>query len=331
MATEHNINLTSAELSGLWSTYMNDSMSNLVINYYLKHTTDEQIKEVLEFSKKLAQQHLEEISSIFKEVKCPFPHGFNKDDVNLSAPQLFSENFHLIYIYYMGQVGVEAYSMAFSFAARNDIRQLFKKYMNQSAELMDKSIEILLSKGLFTRPPYMPIPKQVEFIQKKNFLNGLVGGKRPLNAIEVTHIFGNLKTNEIGKSLITGFSQVAKSPQVRDYFLRGKKIATKHIEIFSLLLQSSDLPASMAADTVVFPSNESPFSDKLMMFHINAMIAIGIGKYGLAMSVSARHDLAFQYGRLIAEIGAYVEDGADIMIENQWLEQPPQVPNYENP
>ncbi|MBM7571335.1 DUF3231 family protein [Aquibacillus albus] len=329
MEPERNINLTSAELSGLWTTYINDSMAIPVIEYYLKHTTDEKIKDVLTFAKSLSKQHLEEITVIFNEEKFPIPYGFTNDDVNVEAPQLFSENFHLAYIYYMGKSGMEAYSMALSFSARNDLCELFNKYWNQSAELMKKSMDILLEKGIFTRPPFMPVPEQVEFVQNKSYLNGWFGGKRPLNAIEATHVFGNMKTNEMGKTLITGFAQVAKSQQVRDFFIRGKKIATKHTGVFSSLLQKSDLPATMTADATVFPSNTPPFSDKLMMFHISAMTSIGIGKYGIAMSVCTRHDLAFQYGKLLAEIGTYAEDGADIMIENKWMEQPPQVPNYE--
>ncbi|WP_163536192.1 DUF3231 family protein [Gracilibacillus sp. YIM 98692] len=330
METERDIKLTSAELSGLWTTYMNDSMAIPVIDYYLKHTTDVEIKGVLESAKSVSKEHLIEITSIFNNEKCPIPHGFSEDDVNLSAPQLFSESFHLVYMYYMGKSGMEAYSMALSFAARHDILELFKKYWMQSEKIMKHSLEILLSRGLFTRPPYMPMPQEVEYVKKKNYLNGWFGGKRPLNAVEATHVFGNMKTNEMGKTLITGFAQVAKSSQVREFFLRGKKISTKHTGIFSSLLQESDLPATMTADATVLPSKESPFSDKLMMYHINSMISIGIGKYGLAMSVSMRHDLALQYGRLLAEIGTYAEDGADIMIENSWMEQPPQIPNYDD-
>jgi len=67
----------------------------------------------------------------------------------------------------------------------------------------------------------------------------------------------------------------------------------------------------------------SPFSDKLMMNFITTLIASGIGQYGTAISASPRHDLGAQYTRLIAEISRYSNDGAKIMVEKAWIEQPP--------
>jgi hypothetical protein len=61
------------------------------------------------------------------------------------------------------------------------------------------------------------------------------------------------------------------------------------------------------------------------MFHISAMIAAGIGNYGVAMAASPRRDLALKYASLIPEISMYAEEGAKIMISQGWLEEPPQA------
>ncbi|WP_260445555.1 DUF3231 family protein [Metabacillus elymi] len=61
------------------------------------------------------------------------------------------------------------------------------------------------------------------------------------------------------------------------------------------------------------------------MFHVSAMIAAGIGNYGTAMAASPRKDIAIKYASLIPEISLYAEDGANIMIKNEWLEEPPQT------
>jgi hypothetical protein len=60
-----------------------------------------------------------------------------------------------------------------------------------------------------------------------------------------------------------------------------------------------------------------------MMFHTTALIAAGVGYYGASMGSSFRRDLSVMYSRMIAEIGQFAEDGANIMIDNAWLEQPP--------
>ena len=73
----------------------------------------------------------------------------------------------------------------------------------------------------------------------------------------------------------------------------------------------------------VTDSKVPPFSDKLMMYHVAALTASGIGQYGVAMSVSPRHDLSVIYARLSAELAHFSDDGANIMINNGWMEYPP--------
>ena len=55
------------------------------------------------------------------------------------------------------------------------------------------------------------------------------------------------------------------------------------------------------------------------------MIAAGVGNYGMAMAASPRRDLGMRYASLIPEISLYAEDGANIMINHGWLEEPPQA------
>jgi hypothetical protein len=66
-----------------------------------------------------------------------------------------------------------------------------------------------------------------------------------------------------------------------------------------------------------------------MMFQISAMIAAGIGNYGMAIAASPRRDLGMRYATLVPEIALYAEDGANIMIKHGWLEEPPQADDRE--
>lgn len=71
----------------------------------------------------------------------------------------------------------------------------------------------------------------MEYVQKQSYIAGWFGHRRPLNAIEMSQIYFNLIQNQLGRTLLMGFSQVAKSKQVRDYMVRGRDIADKHVEI----------------------------------------------------------------------------------------------------
>lgn len=126
-----------------------------------------------------------------------------------------------------------------------------------------------------------------------------------------------------------GFAQTAKNEEVKQFLLRGGKIAQKHMEVFGSFLLKEDIPAPMSWDSAVSDSTANVFSDKLIMFHVSAMIAAGIGNYGMAIAASPRRDVGLKYASLIPEISFYAEDGANIMIKHGWMEEPPQADDHE--
>ncbi len=111
--------------------------------------------------------------------------------------------------------------------------------------------------------------------------------------------------------------------------LRGKELSQKYVDIFSNFLIKEDLPAPMSWDSAVSDTTATVFSDKLIMFHVSAMIAAGIGNFGMAMAASPRRDLGMKYASLIPEIALYAEDGAKLMIKHGWMEEPPQADDRE--
>jgi hypothetical protein len=184
---------------------------------------------------------------------------------------------------------------------------------------------LLLNKGLWLRPPYIPVPQTQEMVQKQSFLNGWFGDKRPLLGMEIGHLFYNIITNSIGLSLITSFVQVTKTVEVKKYFIRGKEISAKHIEVFSDVLKENQLPVPSSWNFGVTDSDESPFSERLMLSIITLLISQGINNYGIGLATSMRKDIGLHFTRLTAEILQYAEDGTNLMIDKGWMEQPPKA------
>ena len=327
--THHNIRLTSAEIANLWGAYMGNSMTVCILQYFNQHLEDAEIKEVVLYALSLAQKHVSTITDIFRHEGFPIPVGFTDEDVNLNAPRLFSDTFYLNYLHQTTKSGFSLYTIALPNIARSDVRDFMSECIVSLTELYNKVANVSLSKGVFIRPPFITVPHDVEFVKSTGFLRGFFGNVRPLNALEITHLYSNIQTNALGKALIMGFSQVTKSEEIIKYFNEGKEISTKHIEVFSSILRKEELPAPMTWDHDVMDSKEAPFSDKLMLFHINGLNALGIFNYGAALSGCQRHDIHVEYGRLISEIGLYAEVGARLMIKNHWMEQTPLSPDRE--
>jgi hypothetical protein len=325
--TEHNIRLTSAEIAQIWGSYMNDNLSSCILKYFLEKVEDNEIRPVIEYALELSQARLQKLTNFFDKENCPVPYGFTDEDVNTNAPRLYSDIYFLQYVQSMGMLGMNEYSMSVNFSTRSDIYSFFSEGLKEYNELHKRATDILLSKGLYVRPPYIPTPREqeVDFVKKQSFLTGWLGERRPLTTLEIANLHANIQRNSLGVGTLTGFSQVAKSKEVGQYMARGIGIASKHIKVFSSVLSEGNISAPMGSDTMVTDSTEAPFSDKLMMFHTTAMIALGIGYYGNSMAKSPRRDVASHYARLTAEIGLYSEDGANLMIKNGWLEEPPRM------
>jgi Protein of unknown function (DUF3231) len=322
---EKKIYLTSAEIGCLWTSYMNDSMSKYILGYMLKHLNDPDIRPAVQFASDIAVGHLDQLLTIFEQEQYAVPHGFTEQDVNMEAPWLFSDVFCLTYVNHMAKVGMLAYSGFVSMSAREDIRNFYTKGLVEASTLYNQTTEIAISKGVHSRHPYIEVPKEADYVDSKKYLSGLnpFKNKRPLNSVEISHLYMNVLTNSMGVKLSIGFAQTSPSKEIQDYMLRGKEISSKHIQIFADILLANDLATPRLPDVSVSNSTTKTFSDKLMMFHMSLLSAAGTGNYATAAAASQRSDLALNYERLSLEIAQYAKSGADIMIKHNWLEQPP--------
>ena len=323
--TEHRTRLTASEITALWGAYQNNTMAVCIFKYFKNHVDDMEVRSIVEYALDLSQENIHQIVDILQKEKQIIPVGFTDADVNVNAPRLYSDTIYLYYLKQMSKVALSTYGVALVTSAHAEVRHFLSKGISTSTELYNKTATILLNKGLFVRTPYISTPHKQDFVTKHSYLGGLLSmNTRPLNVIEITHLKANSESNILGQALLTGFSQVADLKKVRQYMMRGKHIATKHIKLFTSLLMEDDLPAPMEWDLVVTDSTISPFSDKLMMFFSTALIASGLSNYATASAASLRMDIATTYSRIMAEIAQYALDGTKLMIDNSWLEEPPQ-------
>jgi hypothetical protein len=320
--SENNLPLSASELGFLWSQYINDTLDICVMNYFQNTCRDKDILPLIENSLNIAQKDIKIISDIFSKEKHPIPVGFTDKDVNVDAPRLYSDTFILIYIQKLEIIAMASVSMAIGLSARSDVSQFFRDLLVSVSELHDMARKVMLSKGVYVRPPQ--IPMKVDFVEKQSFLFDFLGQhKRPLSAIEITHLFNNIQTNALGKTIMMAFAQVCKNEDVKQFFIRGKEIAKKHMKKFGSILINEDIPAPMSWDSYVTDNTVAPFSDKLMMYQTTYLNALGIGNYGMAAGTCQRMDLSATFSRLAAEIALFAEDGANILIKHGWLEEPP--------
>jgi hypothetical protein len=193
--------------------------------------------------------------------------------------------------------------------------------------MYDLTIELLLKKGKFQRDPYFYPNEGPEFISTKDFTDGFFGKGRLLSASEVISISLNIKKSIMAKTLSMGFSQVAESKEIRKFFEELEEKADENIQALSKIMHKDNLPVPMSWESEVTTSKDSPFSDKLMLYHMGFLAQTAQVYYGTGLAGAMRTDLAVVYEKTILKTLAITKSWFDIMVKNKWLEQPPLAPN----
>lgn len=317
----HNAPLTSSEIGNLWRTYMNYSMLTVMMKFFIQHTQDVDIRGILEDALNHSKDRVRISADLLSRDGRPVPFGFTDKDVDFKAPPLFSDIFYLHYLNNLVKIGLNINSMAFTMSARLDVIDFYHKSLDATSNLWEKIVRISLNKGLFARAPIITTTSQVEFVKSHDFLKS----QRPLLAIEVEQLYFCIMTNEVGRTLLTGFHQVVRSNEVRKYIKHGLDFSARIIDECGAALRTGEVTSPMHWDAygAVTSSTTPPFSDKLMMFHITMMNAAGIANYAVSLASSPRKDLALMYSKQIAQTADFADDGIKIMINNGWLEEPP--------
>lgn len=267
-----NILLTSTEAAELWTEYMGNSLSKLMFKHFTQTVQDVQVKRVAQLGLQTAQKVEQEVSQILRGDNYPMPTAYTDQEL-LGKTRLYPDTFCLYYARHMGRLGMPALAIALTNCARSDVRAAFRRWLGYADDLHELAAQTLLEKGLYIRPPYIPVPEKTETAEG-DVMGGLLGEKRPLFATEVTNLFSNMQTNVLGVNLITGFAQVAQERTLSEYFLRGMEIAKKHIYFFRELIAASDVQSPMTWDANVTLETESPLA-KYLADGTNLMIERG--------------------------------------------------------
>lgn len=325
--TYHNVKLTAPEVGSLWMQYISDSLSKCVLRHFIYHVKDEAIEKVLRYALSLSETHLEKIKEFFTVEELPIPIGFTDEDVLVDAPPLFTDTFMIVYIHTMSIHGLTRYAGAIGTCVREDVRRYFIQCSAETTELYDSATEVVLDKGIISKPPTMTNKHTVDYVTKQSFLNGWFGDRRPINSIEISGTYINMHKNVVKVVLEMGFRQVTQVKEVEQFMTRAEKLCKRHMDILSKMLTDDNLHAPRSYEQEVTDTTVAPFSEKLMMYHITTLLSAAIGYYGEALSISQRRDLSGSYVRMITEIGLLAEDGAQLLIDYGWLEQPPGAPD----
>ena len=327
MTTEAKIQLTSTELGTLWMTYQSASATLIKCKLLKDKTIDKEAQNILTAYITEGKNIKNQIVNIFNDEKAVIPIGFDERDVIRDAPPLFDDIFHIMFLRQMMKLNFGHSGIFSAMSYKKEVQDVLKLNYDIAHKFYVMTTNYLLGKGVLARPPYVTMPKQVEFIEDKNYMSGfnVFSDKRSLNTIEVGYINEAIEDNIFGMQLMTGFAQVAKDNKVKKYFIEGKELAKKIITVLSDLLLQSDIQPTSAWSGKATDSTQSPFSDKLMMYLTSLISSSALGLNALGTSFSMRSDLHIKFVLIAKDSFEYSKKGGKLMISHKWMEEPPQM------
>lgn len=325
-----NIPIVSSEISGIWNSYVGENIFASLLKHFSSRVDDSDIHSILQYALDMSNQRINTLTAICKQEKILIPTGLTDNDVDLSAPRLFTDTLYLQYVAYASRISMHNYSYILGCIARSDIRDYFSKCILESVDLYNKTAELSLSKGLFIRSPRVETTHETEFIKSKSFMTDWFGKKRSLTADEITHVFSIISDTSIRRALVVGFQQTCKDKKISDYLSKVLTLSAEQNNGFISILTNNDIPVPGSSDSYVTDSTVPPFSDKLILTKLLFMYKIKIGSLGMALPEISRSDLRDIFMKYLDESAKYAQDAASILIDYGWLEQPPQAIDHKN-
>ncbi|RBW67288.1 DUF3231 family protein [Bacillus taeanensis] len=324
---KNKLKLTSSEVGTLWGEYVNGTMTDVVNRYMLSIIEDESIKNIFEDAIKTFAKQKKQLVTFMENEGFPVPIGFTESDLNKGAERLFTDIFCLHYLHIMTLHGLLGHTTSLSVSVRKDLRDFYDSCDNDGKIMYHKTIELLLEKGHFQRDPLFYPAKNPEFISSQDFTDGFFGKGRRLTATEIISISFNLKKSIMTKTLSIAFSQVTQTKEARKFLEDSEKTTDGQIQTLAKIMHKDNLPVPMSWETEVTTSTDSPFSDKLMLYHIGFLFQAGQVYHGTGLASAMRTDLATTYESIILKNLTVTKKWFNIMVQNKWLEQPPLAPN----
>jgi len=180
--------LTPAEITSLWNSYVTNSMTLWATRYFINNTQDVELQPHLEYMVDMAIFEIEQSRIYLEDANHPLPQKFDEQDVNVNAPAIYSDNLILLIKIALCKNALNVYSLSLSTSTRPDIRQFYEVCLNKTSQLFNRLTDLLIKKGLHHPEFYIPTPTQIEKVSKQS-VSWLVG------LLNVVHLFQTKSCN----------------------------------------------------------------------------------------------------------------------------------------
>lgn len=324
--SEKSLGLTSTEISNIWSSYLKSSMELRLFQYFYKTTEDEDIRNIAGKIVDFSQKSLDDLRAFFLKENMTIPLGFTEKDVRLDTDKVFSDTFILYICHDITMLSLTTYPSAFSDCSRKDIREYFQGAIEFTTSIQNEITDLMLAKGTFLKSPQVAMDHTIDLVEHMDYINGLFGGSRPVNAPEIANLSRIYHRARFSKMIFVTFSKLASHKDVKQHFSKGAAALEKVSYSLQEVFEKENIPISSSGDFNILDTKESPFSDKLMLFFVNTCLGMFCFiMINQALTSTLRTDIVTKITMISNQMKKFYGKGLLLTITEKWLEQPPQA------
>lgn len=205
---------TAGEIANIWSYIIGNQANSCLLEHWLFHAEDEDLKNILKKSIKEAQRISEEGITLYQKAGFPPPIGFNLEkDMIKEAPMLLSDKAIMFILEILSEYGVYAYGLTIGKTETPNVISYFKTNLNNAVQLYESIRELTKKRGFGNQAIYIPTPKQAEMVKSHSYLAGWWGDQRPVTALEIDNLVFSLRGVILAKTMFMVFFKLQKIPR----------------------------------------------------------------------------------------------------------------------
>lgn len=260
--------LTASEVSNLMAFYMTNTMASFITADMIKKAENLEVRRMLEFGLKIADEEVKGAELFLRNDKRALPEPFTEKDILQTETKYYSDKFVILLKYKLAQDALSLYGLCLSSSTNPKVSAFYKKILNQTAELMEQCIGLLIKNGM--HQPLINVPRNeiVEKIKDQEFLGKLFGKTRSLSAPEVLQLTNNYVSTEVFHEILSSFCNT-KRTEISEHFKRGKELCLKQLETIQGKLEKDGLPQLPTWETEINTEERAPYSERLMLFKVS--------------------------------------------------------------
>lgn len=309
------------ELGFLWYLQSSSNMINIFLKYLIGTTEDVDVKEILKQINEISTHQEQTANLILSEKGFKSTSFFNiQDDLYNPNTKLFSDQLTTEILKHVMGNGLKELALQYSELTDLKIKKFFKELLDTFTEIDYSLLGLLGDKGMLQNSSFSY--KNAEERKGKLFKVKSTQ-QRPLNAVELSHMFSALECNNVGVALCAGFSEVVKDDDIKNFLLEGEKLAFNQASTLSNIFRENGVPTSTGLEAHVNKIETSPFSDKLIANLIMFLNPIGITNLQSAIVVSYKRDHINLLKELIKQVEDFSEKGFKLLVRKNWFHEPP--------